>query len=124
MRPLALILALFAAAPAQAFTAQNGLAVRTAADGFTVHWRGGRAGAADFWCAAGDYAIRALQVDPATRIYRASSPPRRSGEAIRYTLDAAQATGQTGLAILGAEGGGVTAGHAQSLCAERRFWRR
>jgi hypothetical protein len=124
MRPLALALALIAAAPAQAFTAQNGLLVRPAADGFTVHWRGGRAGAADFWCAAGDYAIRHLHLSPATRIYRASPPPRRSGEAVRFTRDAAQATGRTGLAILGAEGGGVTAGHAQSLCAERRFWRR
>lgn len=123
MRPLALLLALTLAAPVQAFTAQNGQTVQPAADGFTAIWRGGRAGAADFWCAAGDYAIRSLHLGPTTRIYRASPPPRRLGEGMRFTLDPAQGTPHTGLAILGAQDGGITAGHAQSLCKDRRLAR-
>lgn len=120
MRPLALVLALFVAAPAHAFIAQNGLVVQPGADGFTVQWRGGRAGAADFWCAAGDYAFRRLQLNPTTRIYRASPPPRRSGEGIRFTLDPSQATDRTGIAALGSSDGGLTVGHAQSFCGSRR----
>ncbi len=110
------------AAPAQAFTAQNGLLVQPDGSGFTVPWRG-RSGASDFWCAAGDYAIRVLHLNPAEVIYRASPPKRRGGEAVRFTLDAAQSAAKTGLFVLGAKGGGITAGHAQSLCEFRKLRR-
>ena len=54
------------AAPAHAFTAQNGLVVEPDANGFAVPWRG-MAGPADFWCAAGDYAIRGGLSCPASQ---------------------------------------------------------
>lgn len=116
MRLAALLFALSLAAPASAFTAQNGLIVQP--DGqasFTVPWRG-KAGPADFWCAAGDYAIRKLHLSPTALIYRASEPPRRSGEAIRFTLHAEEAASSTGLAVIGARGAGLSVGHAQSFC--------
>lgn len=116
MRLAALFLALTLATPASAFTAQNGLIVRPdGADGFTVPWRG-KSGPVDFWCAAGDYAVRKLHLSPTALVYRASEPPRRSGEAIRFTLRAEAAASATGLAVLGARGAGLSAGHAQSFC--------
>ena len=116
MRLVAALVALTLASPASAFIAQNGLTVQPeGADAFTVPWRG-KSGPADFWCAAGDYAIRKLHLSPTALIYRASEPPRRSGEAIRFTLRAGEAASSTGLAVLGAEGAGLTVGHAQSLC--------
>jgi len=120
MRSFVLILALAAAAPASAFTAQNGLVVEPKGDGFTVPWRG-LSGPSDFWCAAGDYAIRALRINPTEIVYRASPTKRKSGDAVTFTLDPAKAVEKTGLLILGAKGGGITAGHAQSLCDNRRF---
>ncbi|MCT8329484.1 hypothetical protein [Albidovulum sediminis] len=122
MRPVALLLALTLALPAQAFTAQNGLLVQPDGSGFTVPWRG-RSGASDFWCAAGDYAIRVLHLNPAEVIYRASPPKRGAGEAVRFTLDPAQSAEKSGLFVLGAKGGGITAGHAQSLCEFRKLRR-
>ena len=108
------------AAPAHAFTAQNGLVVEPDANGFAVPWRG-MAGPAYFWCAAGDYAIRALHMNPTEVVYRAPPPRRGSGEPVRFTLDPSQSAEKTGLFILGAQGGGITAGHAQSLCENRLF---
>lgn len=116
MRLAAALLAFGLAAPASAFTAQNGLIVEPEGPAsFTVPWRG-KSGPADFWCAAGDYAIRKLHLSPAALVYRASEPPRRSGEAIRFTLRADAAASATGLAVLGASGAGLSAGHAQSFC--------
>ena len=46
------------AAPATAFQAQNDMIVEPRGAGaFHVVYRGGRAGAPDFWCAAGDYVV-------------------------------------------------------------------
>lgn len=123
-RPAALLAAVLAAAlapaaPASAFTAQNGLIVHPeGAEDFTVPWRG-KSGPADFWCAAGDYAIRKLRLPPTATIWRASEPPRRSGEAVRFTLRPERAASSTGLAVLGARGAGLSAGGAQSLCEFR-----
>ena len=122
MRPLVVLFTLTFAVPAQAFIAQNGMTVRPETDGFTIPWSG-RGGAADFWCAAGDFAVRALRLGPATVVYRASEPPRRSGEGMIFTLDPARAATKTGLVLLGADDGGLTAGHAQSLCDTREFRR-
>ena len=116
----ALLAALLLATPAGAFTAQNGFIVNAeGADAFTVPWRG-KSGAADFWCAAGDYAIRRLHLAPTTMVWRASEPPRRAGEPIAFTLRADQAASSTGLVVLGAEGAGLSAAGAQSLCDFRR----
>ncbi|MCV2869248.1 hypothetical protein OEW28_11475 [Defluviimonas sp. WL0002] len=119
MRPLAFLLALTLAAPVHAFTAQNGLVVEPDGDGFVVSWRG-LAGPDSFWCAAGDYAIRALRLNPTQIVYRASPPKRKAGEPVRFTLDPSQSAAKTGLFVLGARGGGITAGHAQGLCENRR----
>lgn len=114
----ALMLALLAG-PALAFTAENGLIVAPEGqDGFTVPWRG-KAGPSDFWCAAGDYAVRVLGVPVTTPVYRASEPPRRSGEGVRFTLDATQAASSSGLAFHWPPGPAVSAGFAQSFCGER-----
>ncbi len=121
LAPFAFLAGLLAlAAPASAFTAQNGLIVRPeGAEDFTVPWRG-RSGAADFWCAAGDYAIRKLHLSPTATIFRASEPPRRSGEGVRFTLRPERAASSTGLVVLGATGAGLSAGSAQALCEFRR----
>lgn len=107
-------LAAVAAMPAAAFTARNGVAVdRIGGDRFVVNYSG-RSGAPAFWCAAGDYAVRALGLPPATEIYRLSPPPRGSGEGIVFGFDKRRAT-RTGLIRL-AGGRGVSAAHARFLC--------
>ncbi|MEZ5778350.1 MAG: hypothetical protein R3E44_08315 [Paracoccaceae bacterium] len=107
--------------PASAFTAQNDLAVESeGGDAFRVLWRG-PGGPADFWCAAGDYAVRVLHLPPTDTIYRASATPRRSGEPMRFSLRADAAADATGLLALGTKGAGLSVGHAQSLC--ERHWR-
>lgn len=120
MRFAVLLAALALSSPALGFTAQNGLIVRPdgAAD-FTIPWRG-RSGPQDFWCAAGDYAVRALHLNPTTMIYRGSEPPRRAGEPMTFTLSADRAASSSGLATLFDRRAGLTAGHAQSLCEIRR----
>jgi hypothetical protein len=120
MKATALLLACLFAAPAQAFTASNSLEVTASgAAGFTVAY-GGPSGPSDFWCAAGDFAIQKLGQQPSTRIYRVSEPPRRSGEGIRFSLDPESAAHSTGLLIVGAKGGSLTAAMAQSFCEIRR----
>lgn len=117
----ALALSALTASPAAAFIAQNGLVVEPeGATTFNVPWRGA-SGATDFWCAAGDYGVRVLHLTPGTMIYRASEPPRRSGEGIRFSLNPEDAASATGLVmILGGQGGGLAVGHAQSLCEKLR----
>ena len=120
MRLTAVLLALALATPAAAFTAQNGLIVQPdGPDRFNVPYLG-RSGPADFWCAAGDYAVRKLRLLPNQRIYRLSEPPRRSGEGISFSVRADGAASTTGLLVLGARGGGLSVGMAQSLCENDR----
>lgn len=100
--------------PAHAFLAENGLVVEPAPDGaFEVPYRG-LSGASDFWCAAGDYVIRELGRRPDTRIYRLTSPPRRSGQGITFSL-ASEGARRTGLLTFG-DRRSVSASHARSLC--------
>ncbi|SPH18680.1 hypothetical protein DEA8626_02222 [Defluviimonas aquaemixtae] len=116
----AIALSALSAGPATAFIAQNGLVVEPeGGTAFHIPWRG-KSSPADFWCAAGDYAVRVLHVRPGTTIYRASEPPRRSGEGIRFTLDPARAASSTGLVVYGTQGAGIAVGHAQAFCEKRR----
>jgi hypothetical protein len=109
----ALLLAL--AAPAQAFIARNGLVVEPAPGGtFEVPYRG-LSGVSDFWCAAGDYVVRDLGMPADTRIFRVSSPPRRAGQGITFSLSPEGAK-KPGLLLLGDGGRGVSAAHARQLC--------
>ncbi|MCB2129160.1 MAG: hypothetical protein KDE03_08805 [Rhodobacteraceae bacterium] len=112
--PLLTVLGL--AQPASSFTAENGLEVlATGSRDFTVPY-GGLSGPADFWCAAGDYALRELGLRSGAQIYRTSAAPRRAGDGMRFSLDATAAVRSTGLLLIGPKTAGITAGHARSLC--------
>lgn len=120
MKAATLLIAAVLASPVSAYTAQNGLIVT--ADGgsnFSIAYRG-PSGAADFWCAAGDYAIRDLRLPPTRIIYRTTDKPRRSGAPMRFSLDPTQASQSTGIAQLGLDDAGFSAGTAQSFCEFRR----
>jgi hypothetical protein len=114
-----LALAVVIASPASAFVAENDLIVRDAgADRFEVPYRG-LSGASAFWCAAGDYVIRELDRPGTTKIFRTSSPPRRSGQGVSFSLSSEGAK-RTGLFILG-NPRGVSASHAKSMCEVPRL---
>ena len=116
--PLISIVAIFVASQANAFLAENDLIVKaTGTETFEVPYRG-LSGPSDFWCAAGDYVIRDLKRPVDTLIYRTSSPPRRAGTGMSFSLRADGAK-KTGLVLL-SRGRGVTASHARQLCGERR----
>lgn len=115
LRPILAAAALLVAAlPAQAFIARNGLVVEARPNGsFEIPYRG-LSGASDFWCAAGDYVVRDLGLPPETRIFRLSSPPRRGGQGVTFSLSSDGAT-KTGLILLGG-GRSISASHARALC--------
>lgn len=106
---------LIAIAPtaAPAWLAQNGLIVESAPGGFEVPYRG-LSGARDFWCAAGDYVVRELHLPPDTLIFRTSSPPRRSGQGIRFSLSPEGAK-KPGIFLLSGRRG-ISAGMARDFC--------
>ncbi len=116
MTCLALVLGALMAPPAAAFTAWNGNAVRESAPGqFEVRWRGGLSGAPEFWCAAGDFVVRGLGLSHATRIWRISPEPRRSGAPVRFSLSSEGAV-DTGLVILWGDDSSLSASGAKALC--------
>lgn len=118
MKPFFIIAALMAT-PASAFVAENDLIVRGTGGGtFEVPYRG-LSGVSQFWCAAGDYVIRDLGQPSTTKIYRTSSPPRRSGNGITFSLSSEGAK-RTGLFVLGSPRG-ISASHARSLCDVERL---
>ncbi|MEO9825678.1 MAG: hypothetical protein ABJF50_14780 [Paracoccaceae bacterium] len=109
-----LVLALLVATPASAFVAKNGSVVRsTGGSSFEVPYRG-HSGARQFWCAAGEYVVRELGQPVTTKIYRTSSPPRRAGNGISFSLSPEGAK-RTGLLVLG-NPKGISASFARSLC--------
>ncbi len=111
---VALVATFAIATPVFAFTAQNSMRVepRGGTD-FHIPYTA-RSSPRAFWCAAGDYAIRVLQVSSATRIYRTTAPPRRSGEGMSFSLDPARATAP-GLLRL-SRSPGLTAANARFQC--------
>ncbi len=106
---------MLAAAPAHAFRAQNDLIVDGTAQAFHVRTSPGQ-GASQSWCAAGDFVIRGLGMDPLTRIWRTSEPPRRQGEGVSFSLSPEGAASKTGLFVIGAEGASINASFAQQHC--------
>ncbi len=111
MRPVLILAALTLAAPANAFTARNGLEARQiGSTEIEVPFRHVGIETA-YWCAAGDYAVRVLKLPNATRIYRASPPPRKQGQGITFTLDPAKAA-DPGLSIFGKDKSSISLGHA------------
>ena len=104
------------AGPTAAFRAQNDMIVEPRGEsGFHVEYRGGRAGAPDFWCAAGDYVVRDLGRSPGTPIYRTTSVPRRAGHGLDFSLSPEGAK-RTGLVTIFGSKTAVTAGAARALC--------
>lgn len=83
------------------FRAINGMWVRDLGKGeFLVRYEA-RLNETDFWCAAGDYARRVLGASGKTRLYRVTPPPRKAGQGIIFTLDAAKSGGDTGISSYG-----------------------
>ena len=111
-----LIAAALLANPVQAFRAQNDMIVQPLGkSGFHVAYKGGRAGAPDFWCAAGDYVVRELGRSPATPIYRTTGIPRRAGQGLDFSLSPEGAK-PTGLVTLLGKRDSLSAGSARAYC--------
>lgn len=122
LRYALLAAALASAAPAHAFTSSNRMRVEaTGPVTFSVKARGGNYGAADFWCAAGEYASRRLNARENVRIYRLSEPPRRSGQPIVFSLDPTGRASSTGLANLGRDDGSLSVASARNQCEVLRL---
>ena len=104
------------AMPVQAFVASNGLLVqRVNETDFFVPFRG-RTGATSFWCAAGDFVVRSLNLPGGTRVFRLSPPPRRAGDGILFSLSAEGAQDR-GVQVWGSRDAGMSASLAQTYCA-------
>jgi hypothetical protein len=83
------------------YRAINGMWVQDLGKGeFLVKYEG-RVSETDFWCAAGNYAERVLGASGKTRLYRVTPPPRKRGQGIIFTLDAAKSGGATGISSFG-----------------------
>ena len=122
LRYVLLAAALAAAAPAQAFTSSNRMRVEaTGPVTFSVRSGGGNYSAADFWCAAGQYASRVLNARQNVRIWRLSEPPRRSGQPIVFSLDPAGRASRTGLSVIGTDDGSLSVASAKNQCQVVRF---
>ena len=116
--PVAALLALATlSGPADAYLARNGLIVEPVGrTGFRMPFTG-RAGAADFWCAAGDYARDRLGLAPTDRIWRLTPVPRRSGEPMAFSTLADNATDKTGLVVIfGRDDGSLSVASALNRC--------
>lgn len=118
----AVILALTAALPADARLAPKGQIVRGDGTEFTVQYKPGLR-LSDYWCAAGDFAIRELGALPNAPIWRVSADRPAPGGGMSFSLSPAQAVGYTGLAVIGNEDGALSAGLADQLCENRRQMR-
>jgi hypothetical protein len=115
LRSMIISLALLAS-PASAYLAQNSYIVRDLGNGqYEVQVKGGLSAPAA-WCAIGDYAIRALNLGPATPIWRVSEPPRRQGQSITFALTGEGAASKTGLFVLNETDASLSAGFAQEFC--------
>ncbi|MCG6885543.1 MAG: hypothetical protein LJE62_17480 [Silicimonas sp.] len=108
---IALLATLPTAAPG--WIADNGLVVHPVPGGFEVPYRG-LSGARDFWCAAGDFVVDELDLPPDTLIFRTSSPPRRSGQGMTFSLSP-EAAKKPGILLLSGKRG-VSAALARGLC--------
>ena len=101
--------------PAQAYLAQNSLRVQGDAAAFEVQFSPGM-GAANAWCAAGDYAIRYLGLPPSARIWRISEPPRAAGQGVSFATTGVDAASRSGLIRLNEQDASLSAGAAQAQC--------
>jgi hypothetical protein len=99
-----LAVALFALAPpagARDFIAQNGMQARQISPSEILVLPRNRAIPTDFWCAAGDYAVRVMGLAPKTRLWRATPASARVGNGVLFTLDSAKKAEGAGLSEYG-----------------------
>lgn len=107
---------------AHAFLADNGLRVRrTGEASFDVPYRGLSGERHFFWCAASDYGISKLNMSPATRMYRSSSP-WLAGKANSLSLTP-QGAKRTGVAVFG-DPRSISASHAAQFLRDQTDTRR
>ncbi|MCJ8139680.1 hypothetical protein [Falsirhodobacter halotolerans] len=110
-----------AASPASAFIAFDSYRVDGDASRFMVQYEPGAA-ARNYWCAAGDFALRRLNVNPTTPIYRISPKPLPRMTGMMFSLSPEGATDDTGIFVI-PNRGYLSAGFADSLCETRRMKR-
>ena len=111
------------ATPADAFIARNGMrAAQSGPSQITVAWSSGRSDT-DYWCAAGDFAQRVLDLPVGTRLWRATPKPRGAGEGIVFTLDPADQAEGAGLSQFGKgpRDGAMSLGQAVTLHCQRIY---
>ena len=87
--------------PAAAFRAQNGMYAEQISPTEIAVEIEPRRDDTDYWCAAGDFADRVLNLAGKTRIWRATPKPRGGGEGIVFTLDPAKKAEGAGLSHFG-----------------------
>jgi hypothetical protein len=119
-RSLLLAFGLLVMAPsaASAFTAANGMTVTSdGARSFVVAPLRGRNSTTDYWCAAGDFAIRRLGLRPSTRLFRMTPGSSRTG--IRFSLDE-KGSVPSGVTVFGSKDSGLSASLAQVYCTSMR----
>ncbi|MDF3854964.1 hypothetical protein ACDP63_08260 [Paracoccus sp. P2] len=126
MRPI-LIVALLLPMPAAAFMARNGMTVTQAGPTEIAVAYQARREDTDYWCAAGDFAQRALGQPGKARIWRATPKPRKAGQGIVFTLDPARKAEGAGLSEFGSgpRDGSLPLGMAVGNYCRRDipFWR-
>jgi hypothetical protein len=102
---------------ASAWTAANGMTVTSdSARSFVVAPRGGMSNSTDYWCAAGDFAIRRLGLRPSTRLFRMSSGTRGG---VRFSLDE-KGSVPSGVTVFGSKDSGLSASLAQVYCTSMK----
>lgn len=106
------------AVAASAFTAANGLNVTSDGErSFLVAPVRGMNSTTDYWCAAGDFAIRRLGLRPGTRLFRMTSSSGRNG--IRFSLDE-KGSVSSGVSVFGSKDSGLSASLAQLYCTSMK----
>lgn len=102
--------------PAMAYQTQNDLQVVATGNGAFMVQAAPGMGATRSWCAAGEYAMRRMNVSTTTLIWRLSEPPRKAGEGVMFSLSSEGAASRSGLLQLGHDTAGMSAGAARALC--------
>lgn len=96
-----LVIALIMPMPASAFMAKNGMIARQVGPTEIAVEFHTRRSDTDYWCAAGDFARRALGLPGDTRLWRATPKPRQAGGGIVFTLDEARKADGAGISSFG-----------------------
>ena len=120
--PVAAALALSLAVPAPAFAVRR-LQVQPVNQTTFDVLPGGSSFEQDLWCTAGEHAARSLGAKSATRVYRISEPPRRSGQSVRFSLDPTGKASRTGLNVFGNDDGSLSVSSARNQCEAARQMR-